>query len=99
VEICEIREEARERVRFVHVRIRRSIVQQCDREVEVGKWDRCESFHQDVNDNIRIIQIGIELISKKRRLNIALVQKKKKKANSFKIARFARQSYSRLRIW
>jgi hypothetical protein len=55
VEICEIREEAGERIWFIHVGIRRSIIQQGDREVEVGERDRCESFHQDVDDNIWII--------------------------------------------
>jgi len=66
VEICEIREETGERVRFFHVDVRRSIIQQGGRKIEVGKRNGCESFHQDVYDNIGIVQIAIELVSEKK---------------------------------
>jgi len=55
VEICEVREEAWERVRLFHVGIRRLFVQQGDGEIEVGKGNGRERLDQNVDDNIGII--------------------------------------------
>lgn len=62
MKVGEIGEESRERVRFLHVRARCSIIQQGNREVKVGERHRREGLDKDVNHDVRVVQIRIELI-------------------------------------
>jgi len=66
MKVREIGKETGKRVRFFHIRVRYFIVQQGEREVEVGKRHRCESLDQNIDDDIRIVQIRVELIPKGR---------------------------------
>ena len=98
----ELGEEVREGIGLVKVRVGGTVVEEGDREVEVGERNGCEGFDKDIDYDIRVVEILVELITLTR-CKDSLVNAQncgfETIAYSFKMARLARQSYSWLLIW
>lgn len=89
--------ESWERVGFIEIGGWRPIIEKSDGKIEIGERHGGKGLYKDVDNDIRVIEVLVELVAEHETNVIQYdgwMKSQRLVAHSFRIARLARQSYS-----